>query len=102
MDIIRQPIGTPPNVDAHVIVAPGSAGTPLCMQLAFPKKTPCFNAGFPNALWEAGAVSLRGKYLWIAWVKKSCCVDPARTTCCITTPGVGTYGENLCLLPPLP
>ena len=98
LDITRQPIGTPPNLDAHVVLQPINAGTPACLQLASPRKTSCMPAGFPPALWETGALSLRGRYAWLVWRQRVCCVKPASATCGITLPGVGGHGQNLCLL----
>jgi hypothetical protein len=102
LDIMRQPIGVPPNVDAHVVTQIGDAGTPACMQMGYPRQLPCFPAGTPNALWEAGTGSLTGKFGWVIWVKRVCCVNPAMSTCGIATPGVGKTGQNVCLLPQLP
>jgi len=102
LDIIRQPLGTPPNIDTHSILAPGDAGIPACLQMGYPRQLPCFPAGTPNVLWEAGTGSLNGKYTWIAWKKRTCCVNPSNTTCGITSPGIGGEGANWCLLPSTP
>lgn len=102
MDIIRQPVGTPPHVDAHVVLKPGLTVPPICMQLASPRMSPCMPAGTPNALWESGAVSPRGTYVWIIWQKRSCCVNPQQATCGITLPGVGLHGGNWCELTSAP
>jgi hypothetical protein len=103
LDIMKQPIGTPPNVDAHIILQPGDGGTPaVCMQLAFPRMTPCIQAGMPPPLWETATLSITGKYVWIIWKQRSCCVNPAQATCGITVPGIGGHGQNLCPLPQLP
>ena len=99
MDIAHQPVGTPPNADAHVVLQP-TLSTSTCCQLASPTMTPCFPAGTPPLLWETGTVSPRGTYVWIFWRKRSCCVNPAQATCGITL--IGTHGANGCLLPTPP
>jgi hypothetical protein len=101
MDIAHQPIGTPPNVDAHVVTQLVEERA-ACVQMAWPKMTHCFQAGTPPPLWETRALSLSGKYAFLIWRKRTCCVDPSRTTCGITTPGIGTYGANICPIPPRP
>jgi hypothetical protein len=103
LDIMKMPVGLPPNVDAHVILQPGDGGTPAaCMQLAYPKTTPCLTAGTPPLLWETGTLSITGKYVWIIWAQRRCCVSPAQSTCGITLPGLGGSGQNWCVLPQLP
>jgi hypothetical protein len=103
LDIMRQPLGTPPNVDAHVILQPGDGGTPAaCMQLAYPRMTPCLTAGMPPPLWETGTLSITGRYVWVIWKQRRCCVNPAQSTCGITLPGIGGYGANQCPIPQIP
>jgi TraU protein len=99
MDIAFQPIGTPPNGDVHVVLKP-TGGWSRCFQLAYPRQTPCFPAGFPPAAWETFTLSPRGTYLWVVWVHRTCCVNPSNTTCGLTL--VGGQGENFCLLPSPP
>jgi hypothetical protein len=99
MDIAHQPVGTPPNAEAHVVLQP-TASTSRCCQLASPGQTPCFPAGTPPLLWEHGTISARGTYVWLFWRKRTCCVLPAQASCGITL--VGTHGANGCLLPTLP
>jgi hypothetical protein len=101
MDISFLPVGPPPQLDAHVVLAPTGASS-TCCQLASPRRTPCFTAGTPPALWETATVSPRGTYLWIFWRQRQCCVLPAQTTCGITLPGVGSSGQNGCVLPSTP
>jgi TraU protein len=103
LDIAFQPIGTPPNVDAHVVIAP-TGGFSRCFQMAWPKQTPCMPAGTPPPLWETASVSPRGTYIWIAWRRRQCCINPNQSTCGITLPGIGGHGENWCILdsPPAP
>jgi len=101
MDITRQPIGTPPNVDVHRILQP-IPDDHTCAQMALPKRLPCMTPGTPPPLWETGTTSKQGNYLLVFWRQRTCCVEPARATCGITVPGVGGQGANLCLLPPLP
>jgi hypothetical protein len=99
MDIAHQPIGSPPHVDAHVVPLPalGRAG---CLQLAYPKQLPCMDPGGPPPLWETGTTSLNGRYLYIVWQRRTCCVQVP--TCGITLPGIGGYGQNLCALSLVP
>jgi len=101
LDIAHQPIATPPNVEAHPVIQPSPA-TSICMQLASPHQRPCFPAGTPPVTWESGAVSPKGSYIWIFWVKKTCCVNPAQATCGITLPAVGGSGQNFCPFQQLP
>jgi hypothetical protein len=100
MDIAFNPIGEPPNNEARVVLQPTGA-TSSCCQLASPRQTPCFPVGTPPLLWESGTVSPNGTYIWIFWRKRTCCVNPAQSTCGITLPGVGGAGMNGCLLPSL-
>jgi hypothetical protein len=101
MNIAFNPVGEPPNVEARVVLQPTGAMS-TCMQLASPRKTPCFTAGTPPPLWETATVSPRGTYVWIIWRKRTCCVDPTKTTCGITLPGIGGTGQNSCLIPSTP
>jgi hypothetical protein len=101
MSIAHQPIGTPPQVEAHIVTMPTiESGT--CLQMAYPRQLPCMDPGGPPPLWETGTTSLTGKYVFVFWRRRTCCVNPANATCGIATPGVGGYGSNLCILPPLP
>ena len=97
MDIVRQPIGTPPNVDRHIILEPANAGTPICMQMGSPRQLPCFPAGAPNVLWETATVSRGGRYVFVIWRKRQCCVNPSQAQCGITLNG--GQGHNLCIIP---
>jgi TraU protein len=103
LDIAFNPAGLPPNIEVppRPILSP-SGGTSTCMQLASPRPTFCFPAGTPPPLWDNAVVSPFGNYSWIVWRRRSCCVDPSRTTCGITMPGVGGQGANFCLLPSTP
>jgi hypothetical protein len=99
LDIAFNPFGEPPNVEARVVLQP-TGGTSSCFQMAYPKQTGCFPAGTPPPVWEGGALSMRGTYIWIIWSKKTCCVNPEQSRCGIAL--AGGYGPNLCLLPPIP
>lgn len=98
LDILRQPIGTPPHVEVHAVLQPDPTAT-TCLQMAYPRQTSCMPAGTPPPLWEHGSVSPRGTYVWLAWRKRTCCVPPNLTTCGLTLPGVGGHGQNMCLIP---
>jgi len=99
MNIAFNPVGTPPNVEARVVLQP-TQGTSTCCQLASPLQTPCFPVGTPPLLWETGTVSPSGTYAWIFWRKRTCCVNPAQSMCGITL--LGGQGANGCLLPQIP
>jgi hypothetical protein len=101
MDIAFNPVGLPPNLEGHVVPRPTGAMS-TCMQLAHPIQTPCFTAGLPPNLWETGTLSMGGKYIWLFWRRRSCCVNPNQTTCGITLPGVGGHGANGCVVPSTP
>lgn len=44
------------------------------MQLVYPKASRCIKVGEPAVLWENGRVSKDGKYAWIYWRMKQCCL----------------------------
>lgn len=99
MDIAFQPVGTPPNMDTHVILQP-TGSLSMCCQLASPTQTACFPVGTPPVLWEHGAVSPHGTYTWIFWRTRTCCVSTTQSTCGITL--AGGSGGNICLVPSTP
>lgn len=96
MNIAFNPVGVLPPPDAHVITTP-TEGTSFCCQLASPRQTPCFTAGSPPPLFELSSGSVKGKYVYIFWRKKSCCVNPSQTTCGITLLGLKEPPQNTCL-----
>ena len=99
LNIAAVPVTPLPVPEAHIAISPAEALTG-CMQLAWPKQTPCLLAGTPPAPpvpWDAGATSAQGTYVWIVWSKRVCCVPPPGT-CGLTLPGVGLHGQNLCPL----
>lgn len=53
-----------------------SASTSDLMNLAVPRPTPCFAPGTPPITWEQATTSPVGQYLWVYWVKRSCCISP--------------------------
>ncbi len=52
------------------------ASTSDLMNLAVPRLTPCFAPGTPPITWEHGTTSPLGQYVWVYWVKRSCCISP--------------------------
>lgn len=101
MDIAFNPLDATIPPALHPILTP-SLELSTCMQLAYPTQTPCFTSGTPPPLWESGTLSVRGTYIWIAWSKKSCCVELTNTTCGITLPALGRSGANGCIVPSTP
>ena len=96
LNIAFQPVTPLPIPEAHVVLSHPQMLSG-CMQMAYPKVTPCLLAGTPAPLWEHGAVSANGSYIWIVWTKRVCCVPPPGT-CGITLPGPLGHGANLCPL----
>ncbi len=96
VNIASLPVTLLPAPEAHVIISP-ALGITGCLQMASPKQTPCFPVGTPGTVWEQGAVSATGSYVFLLWRKQVCCTEPPGT-CGITLPGVGGQGENLCPL----
>jgi hypothetical protein len=103
MDIVRQPVGMPPHLDPHVVTAPAPAFS-TCIQMGSPRVSPCLVPGVPPPLLETAAVAPNGNYVFIFWAKRDCCVEPAMSTCGLTTPGIGGHGANFCAIPnpPIP
>lgn len=98
MDIARQPLGTPPQVEAHVVLAPALMSA-TCLQMAWPKQLPCMVPGTPPPLWETGTLSARGDYVYVVWRRWVCCVEEVAAACGIALPGIGGHGANFCPLP---
>ena len=44
------------------------------MQMVYPKATQCLRVGEDPRYWENGRESVDGKYVWIYWRKKECCL----------------------------
>ncbi|MBF0217715.1 MAG: TraU family protein, partial [Candidatus Omnitrophica bacterium] len=44
------------------------------LQLAYPVVSGCVKIGDNPMLWESGLTSFNGKYLWIYWRKRECCI----------------------------
>ncbi len=44
------------------------------MQLVSPVTRPCMSIGRDPGLWDYGARSMNGRYVWIYWRKKECCL----------------------------
>lgn len=101
MDIAFNPVGIPPNIETHVVFRPTGAHS-TCIQMASPVQTPCFTSGTPPNLWETGTLSVRGRYIFLFWRRRSCCVPPTQSTCGLTLPAVGGHGANGCILPSTP
>jgi len=64
---------------AHTIIRPSFVPATLLnnINLGFPKLSPCMKPGFPPILWEWGAGSATGHYLWVWYQPRTCCIDPA-------------------------
>ena len=61
----------------HVVLAPlGFIPAPEKdrMQLIYPMVSPCINIGALPAFWENYKLSWNGKYVWIYWRHRECCV----------------------------
>ena len=61
----------------HVIIRPllwqPNPQTDKFQQL-YPNPGMCMNIGENPMLWESGKTSLNGKYVWLYWKRKSCCI----------------------------
>jgi hypothetical protein len=67
------------NPGSHIVIAPSGvpATTGNKINLGYPKLTRCLRPGAPQVAWEQGAGSPTGHYLWVYWVRRQCCLDPA-------------------------
>ena len=82
-----------PAVPPRPIYMPGEPSS--CFQPAWPIQMPCMPVGMPPPLWDVGHVSPEGKYLYIFWTKRTCCLPTSQATCALATSG---QGENFCAL----
>jgi hypothetical protein len=62
---------------AHVIIRPSFVPATLLnnINLGFPKLTQCMKPGVPPILWEWGAGSVTGNYVWVWYEPRTCCID---------------------------
>ena len=44
------------------------------LELIYPKSSGCIKIGQFPATWEAGKLSSSGKYLWVYWRRRTCCI----------------------------
>ena len=44
------------------------------LQPLWPHPGMCFNVGQNPLLWESGKTAINGKYIWVYWKKKECCI----------------------------
>ena len=44
------------------------------IQPLWPNPGMCLNIGQDPLLWESGKTAIDGKYLWVYWKKKECCI----------------------------
>ncbi len=44
------------------------------LELIYPKSSGCIKIGQNPATWESGKLSSSGKYLWVYWRRKICCI----------------------------
>jgi hypothetical protein len=96
LNIAFQPVGVNPPPDVHVVTAP-TDGTSFCCQLAAPRQTPCFTAGSPPPFFELGSGSVSGKYAWIFWRRRTCCLPAPPVPCGIAALGLTQPPQNACL-----
>src|SRR5260370_872223 len=63
---------------AHTIIRPSFVPATLAsnVNLGFPKLSECMKPGFPPIVWESGAGSATGNYLWVWYERRTCCIDP--------------------------
>lgn len=63
---------------SHTIVRPSFVQATLTnnINLGYPKLTQCMKPGYPPILWESGAGSATGNYLWVWYERRTCCIDP--------------------------
>lgn len=101
LTIAFKPVTPLPVPDAHVITTP-SRGITTCFQLASPRMTKCFDVGLMPPLWETATGSPDGTFVWLGWRRRTCCVEPALSTCGITLPGIGGHGGSMCTMPSFP
>jgi hypothetical protein len=64
---------------AHTIIRPSFVPATLLnnVNLGYPKLSQCMKPGLPPALWESGAGSSTGHYLWVWYQRRTCCIDAA-------------------------
>jgi hypothetical protein len=83
-----------PQIPPRPVILPGEPAS--CFQPAWPLKYPCFPVGMPPPVWDIGHVSPQGKFLYIFWTKRTCCIAAASAACGLATSG---QGQNFCDLP---
>jgi hypothetical protein len=52
-----------------------SASTSDKQNLVVPRTTPCIRPGAVPLAWESGTQATSGHYVWVYWVKRTCCVQ---------------------------
>ena len=83
-----------PQIPPRPVILPGEPAS--CIQPAWPLKFPCFPVGTPPTLWDFGHVSPQGKFLYIFWAKRTCCISSVSAACGQATSG---QGQNFCDIP---
>jgi hypothetical protein len=83
-----------PQIPPRPVILPGEPAS--CFQPAWPLKYPCFPVGMPPTVWDIGHVSLQGKFLYIFWTRRTCCLPAENAACGLATSG---QGQNFCDLP---
>ncbi|MBF0619725.1 MAG: TraU family protein [Candidatus Omnitrophica bacterium] len=66
-------IATPHIVLSRILFSPSVRYDK--MQMVVPERTACMNIGTDPAWWENGRRSKDGRYAWIYWRKKECCLS---------------------------
>jgi hypothetical protein len=62
---------------AHAIIRPSFVPATLVnpINLGYPKLTQCLRPGVLPIMWEHGAASATGHYLWVYYERRMCCID---------------------------
>lgn len=70
-------IATLTGAMAHIVTSPlpfGQSFSDDKLQLIYPASSSCIKPGQNPATWDHGKTSGDGKYLWVYWIKRICCV----------------------------
>ena len=60
--VVLEPIGFLPSFESDKL------------ELIYPKSSSCIKIGQNPATWESGKLSSSGKYLWVYWRRRICCI----------------------------
>lgn len=95
MHISSLPLETEPTTFLREIGVPSPP--PSCFQVAHPRPSQCLPPGASPIYFETARLEAEGKYVFIFWTLKVCCVDPATAEGCRALNGSGA--ENFCEAP---